>query len=62
MGGVLILVRRVCHLNPRRSRLCGPLYAGLLELARASRASLFMVLQAGLSALLTRGRGSGYGG
>ena len=35
-------------------RLSGPLHAGLLELARASGASLFMVLQAGLSALLTR--------
>ena len=35
-------------------RLSAPLHAGLLELARASGASLFMVLQAGLSALLTR--------
>ena len=35
-------------------RLSAPLHAALLELARASGASLFMVLQAGLSALLTR--------
>ena len=35
-------------------RLSGPLHGALLELARASGASLFMVLQAGLSALLTR--------
>ena len=40
-------------------RLSGPLHGALLELARASGASLFMVLQAGLSALLTRlGAGS----
>ena len=35
-------------------RLSAPLHGALLELARASGASLFMVLQAGLSALLTR--------
>ena len=35
-------------------RLSGALHGALLELARASGASLFMVLQAGLSALLTR--------
>ena len=34
--------------------LSGQLHGGLLELARASGASLFMVLQAGLAALLTR--------
>ncbi|HET9245245.1 MAG TPA: condensation domain-containing protein, partial [Xanthobacteraceae bacterium] len=34
--------------------LSGSLHCGLLELARASGASLFMVLQAGLVALLTR--------
>ena len=39
-------------------RLSGPLHVGLLELARASGASLFMVLQAGPSALLTRQRRS----
>ena len=40
-------------------RLSAPLHGALLELARASGASLFMVLQAGLSALLTRlGAGS----
>ena len=37
----------------------GPLHAALLELSRARGASLFMVLQAGLAALLTRlGAGS----
>ena len=35
-------------------RLSAALHGALLELARASGASLFMVLQAGLSALLTR--------
>ncbi|HJX22679.1 MAG TPA: amino acid adenylation domain-containing protein, partial [Steroidobacteraceae bacterium] len=40
-------------------RLSAQLHGALLELARASGASLFMVLQAGLSALLTRlGAGS----
>src|SRR2546428_10145522 len=39
-------------------RLDGQLHGALLELARASGASLFMVLQAGLAALLT-GLGSG---
>ena len=34
--------------------LSAPLHAALLELARTSGASLFMVLQAGLAALLTR--------
>src|SRR4029078_12417139 len=52
-GGAL-----VCGCLGRCMRVCcglrGPLHAGLLELARASGASLFMVLQAGLSALLTR--------
>src|SRR5437016_1437825 len=40
-------------------RLSGGLHAGLLRLARGEGASLFMVLQAGLAALLTRlGAGS----
>ncbi len=40
-------------------KLSAQLHAGLLELSRASGASLFMVLQAGLAALLTRlGAGS----
>jgi acyl carrier protein len=40
-------------------RLSAELHAGLLELSRARGASLFMVLQAGLAALLTRlGAGS----
>src|SRR5207302_9568651 len=34
--------------------LSAALHGGLLELARSSGASLFMVLQAGLAALLTR--------
>src|SRR5262249_9472163 len=35
-------------------RLCAGLHAGLLRLARGQGASLFMVLQAGLAALLSR--------
>src|SRR5262249_54265108 len=35
-------------------RLCGRLHGELLRLARGCGASLFMVLQAGLAALLTR--------